>query len=310
MIQENKLVYNCKNVVEKKPITAEVYLTNYCNNKCGYCFYTRNVKPEQKKYMSFDNFVTYVKRLLKLGVQGIVLTGGGEPTINPDFDKIIKWLEDEKIPYGINTNFNVLKKMQPVYLKVSLDGYDRESYKKVRGVDTYDKVIQNIKDFIDWKKETGAKTNVGVQSLILNVDDVERFYNSVKNLEVDYISFRPLEAPYIEQGHRNEGKIIEKLEALKKLDNRVSVSYKWYHLNTKFKNCPANFAELALDIDGTVLYCCQRPNEKVGHILDDDILEKKKNYKIDFSKCDVPCRLTGANISILQTKLPSDYMFI
>lgn len=308
MILENKLVYNCKNVVERKPITAEIYLTNYCNNKCGYCFYTRNVKPEQKKYMSYENFVTYAKRLLQLGVQGFILTGGGEPTINPDFDKITKWLEENNIAYGINTNFNVLRKIKPVFLKVSLDGFDRASYKNVRGVDTYDRVIQNIKDFIEWKKETGAKTNIGVQSLICNADDVERFYNSVKSLEIDYISFRPLEIPY--EKKRNADDIIQQITFLKTQDSRVSLSYKWYHLNTKFEGCPSNFAELALDVDGTVLYCCQRPNERVGHILDDDILKKKKNYKIDFSKCDVPCRLTGANASMLAEQLPSDYMFI
>lgn len=308
MIQENKLIYNYKNVVERKPITAEIFLTNYCNNRCDYCGYGKKVKAEKKDYMKFEDFRSYAEKLLQLGVQGIILTGGGEPTINPDFDKITKWLEAKNIPYGINTNFNVLKKIQPVFLKVSLDGYDRESYKNARGVDTYDKVIKNIKDFILWKKEKSFKTNVGVQALINKVDDVERFYNSVKLLDVDYISFRPLETPYTETRFADD--IIKELERLKKIDNRVLINYKWYHLNTKFKSCPANFSVLTINVDGAVLYCCQRPTEIVGHILDDDILEKKESYKIDFSKCDVPCRLTGANIFIEKLLPIKDYMFI
>lgn len=26
---------------EKKPITADIFLTNYCNNRCPYCTYGR-----------------------------------------------------------------------------------------------------------------------------------------------------------------------------------------------------------------------------------------------------------------------------
>mgnify|MGYP003293632252 CR=1 FL=1 len=35
-----------------------------------------------------------------------------------------QWLEENNIPYGINTNFNIFKYCNPNYLKISLDGYD------------------------------------------------------------------------------------------------------------------------------------------------------------------------------------------
>ena len=94
-------------------------------------------KIEQKDYMSFEKFQIYTNILLKNGIKGIILTGGGEPTLNPDFDKITKWLEENHIPYGINTNFNIFKACKPKYLKISLDAYDEESYFKIRGVHTY-----------------------------------------------------------------------------------------------------------------------------------------------------------------------------
>ena len=82
--------------------------------------------------MNYDDFVKYVQILLNLGVKGIILTGGGEPTLNPDFDKIAAYLEENKIPYGINTNFNVLKKIAPKYLKISLDASNADEYAEVR----------------------------------------------------------------------------------------------------------------------------------------------------------------------------------
>ena len=120
MISNNKMLFNLKNVIEKKPITADLFLTNFCNNKCQYCTYNRWDLPKGRKFVTFNEFVRNVNILEGMGVNGFILTGGGEPTVNPDFDKITKWLETENINYGINTNFNILKLIKPVYLIYSL----------------------------------------------------------------------------------------------------------------------------------------------------------------------------------------------
>lgn len=89
-----------------------------------------------------------------MGVQGFILTGGGEPTINPDFEKIAGWLTENNFRWGMNTNFNKLVKVKPNYLKVSLDAYNNESYEQLRGVAAYEKVRENIKAYAAWKKKT------------------------------------------------------------------------------------------------------------------------------------------------------------
>ena len=83
--------------------------------------------------MRYEDFITYAKRLAVMGVQGFILTGGGEPTINPDFEKIAGWLTENNFQWGINTNFNKLVKVKPNYLKVSLDAYSNESYRSYHG---------------------------------------------------------------------------------------------------------------------------------------------------------------------------------
>ena len=128
-ISADKLLFHAK--FDYKPITADVFLTNYCNNHCPYCTYGRwdLEANEKRKYTTFEEFVKYATRLSEIDVKSIILTGGGEPAINPDFDKITAWLEENNFDYGINTNFNVLRYFKPNYLKVSLDAYDAESYK-------------------------------------------------------------------------------------------------------------------------------------------------------------------------------------
>lgn len=302
-ITDNKLLYHIDRLAgNKEPITAEIFLTNYCNNRCSYCRYNHRVG----EYMSFEKFTQYVVRLLALGVQGIILTGGGEPTINPDFDRITAWLENNGIPYGINTNFNIMKWIKPNYLKVSLDATNGDEYAYKRGVkkQIYDRVLENIREFAEWRNSNCLKTALGIQIVVSRAEEIKAFYEAHKGLDVDYISFRPIEkingdyykADEIEQ-------CIIELNKLKDIDKRIAINYKWGMMGERFAVCHANWSVITLDHKGNVLYCCQKPHEVVGHIMDSDILEKKRNHNTDMSKCEIPCRLSGANKFIRQLQI-------
>jgi MoaA/NifB/PqqE/SkfB family radical SAM enzyme len=299
-IIENKLLYNLEHIVDKKPLTADIFLTNYCNNRCPYCAYARyEGRREKGAYMRYDDFVIYAKRLLELGVKGFILTGGGEPTINPDFDRITAWLEEHDIAYGINTNFNKLKLIKPKYLKVSFDAWSDESYKEKRGVEKYEVVRENIKQYRAWQELEGHRTALGIQVLVQSMDDINLFYEANKDLDVDYIVFRPVESKQgIYYQEHSADKFIKRLEELAEDDPRITINYKWYKLDAHVKECYAQANQIALTQKGEVVYCCHKPYDVVGHILDYDIMEKKRNHQTDMSMCDVPCRLTGANLFV------------
>ena len=292
-----KLLNNLDAIRDKTPITADIFLTNFCNNNCGYCTYKR-WKLHNPHEVSFDEFKKYADRLINLGVKGIILTGGGEPTLNKDFNRITAYLETNKIPYGINTNFNVFKKFNPTYLKVSLDAWDSATYKKIRGVDAYERVIDNIISYCLYRRSKKNKTSVGVQAVITKEEDAYKFYESVKGLDVDFIVMRPVESTrgsyYLNKENDTERlKIIEAIKSIK--DVRINLNYKWRYTAKAYEKCYASFAQIAVDEYGDVMYCCHKPYEIVGNILDDDILDKKRNFKTNIKMCDVPCRLSGSN---------------
>lgn len=312
-INSAKILHYMDRIVgSHQPITADIFLTNVCNNNCAYCTFKRHIGDiEQKDYMSFEKFQTYVNILLKNGIKGIILTGGGEPTLNPDFDKIIKWLEENNIPYGINTNFNIFKVCNPKYLKISLDAYDEESYFKIRGVHTYSQVINNIQNFLTWKKDNAKDTKVGIQILIKKSSDILKFYNAHSHLQVDYFNFRPNEDKNFIYSKDELKAIFKTLQALKERDSRVIINYKWEYLSDKFSQCLAHWSQIALDSNGNVLFCCHKPEEIIGHIEDPDILIKHHEAKLNFSSCDIPCRLTGPNNVLLNIQnLKEDIEFI
>lgn len=309
------MIYNLDNIVSRKPITADIFLNSACNNKCPYCTYAR-YKQRSSSYMTFESFKDNITILLANGVKGVILTGGGEPTISPDFDKITDYLEQNSIPYGINTNFNLFKAIKPNYLKISLDGYDRESYQKARGVDKYDTVIENIKRYILFKQANKLKTSIGLQTVATKIEDVVRFYEANKGLNVDYFNIRPMESTcgeyYQDEGHnfRRTG-ILEYLQSIHEKDSRVCINYKWHEVKTQFDKCYANFSQIAINENSEVMYCCHKPYEIIGRLDDKDIWEKRERFQTNMQMCDVPCRLTAPNnfIQSLQD-VPSDAAFI
>ena len=312
MISGGKILDNMDSLEAGTPVTADVFLTNFCNNRCRYCAYGRWEELKRTpRYMRAFDFKIYLSRLKELGVKGVILTGGGEPTVNPDFMQIAAHLEAEGMPYGINTNFNELMLIKPVYLKVSLDGATREEYKAVRGVDALDKVLSNIQDYCRWKKGNGVKTKVGLQCVVGSREAAVRFYNTYNRLDVDYMVFRPIESTAGTYWKESPREIIKTLKEMEKADSRVVVNYKWEELHTGFGSCVANAMQIAIDERGRVMYCCHKPYEIVGHILDKDILEKKKAYRTNMAMCDIPCRMTGPNKMVQQLKAPcEDSMFI
>jgi molybdenum cofactor biosynthesis enzyme MoaA len=291
MIRADKLKdYLIRNKGERKPIMADVFLTDVCNNRCKHCMYDHG---SAARSMTLDEFKTYATRLRELGVQGIFLTGGGEPTCNPDFDSICAWLEGEKIPYGISTNMNILKYVKPNFMKVTMDAGDPETYKELHGVDALNLVSNNLGKYVYWLEKEHIETKVGVQCITHSVEQVQAFYNAVRDLQVRYIQFRPVEMRG--KNEKDYSAILNKIAELKRLDSTRVVALKYDLIDYRPKECYANWSVLTLNTHGDVIYCAHRPDEVIGSILNPKILEKVRAYKPDMNKCEVPCRLSAGN---------------
>ncbi len=301
-ISASKLLFNLDRASgDFRPITADIFLNNYCNNECPYCTYKRWEHEPGAWFLKIHDFMMYAERLRELGVRGFILTGGGEPTINPDFDKITAWLDEQGYPYGINTNFNVYREPKPRYLKVSLDGWDEDSYERQRGVRRYERVKKNIIKYAEWKAENSPGTSLGVQMVATEVDDVFRFYEANKELPVDYMVYRPVEstAGAYYKDKANMDKVQPILEAVNKIregDERVVLNFKFNLLDVACKKCFSNWAQIAMNEKGDIMYCCHKPYQIVGHVMDRSILSKKAQAETDMVMCDIPCRLTDANM--------------
>lgn len=303
IISNSKMIYHMKlDDCKKFPITADIYLTDFCNNNCKYCGYRRFEQPSNKThYITFEDFKTYVNKLQTFGVKGFILTGGGEPTLNKDFDKITEYLEENNINYGINTNFNIYKAIKPKFLKISLDGWSKSTYQNIRGVDAFDRVIGNILKYDAYRKHKEINVEMTIQMVATKLSDVKKFYKFNKELPVDHISIRPVESiagQYYQDIHNyNEAtRIVDYLTKLKEKDDRIIINYKYKLLKYRPKECFAKWTDLTINTNGDVLYCCNKPYEIVCNLKEEpNVIQAKLDFKTDMCKCDMPCRLSGPN---------------
>ena len=303
MITGNKISgFADRIATDRRPVTADIFLTNYCNEKCKYCRFAHT----EGDYMNYDTFVSYALRLLDMGVRGFILTGGGEPSLNPDFYKICRWLQLKGIRYGVNTNLVDLHYITPTFLKVSIDAGTPEEYRRIRGVDMFERVKHNLWEYIAYKKGNHLGTAIGIQCVATSKQTVVDFYETFKSSQVDYIYFRPFEN---HNGHITQPDVMDAIDEICKSDPRVNKSYKFNSMR-RMPACLGNWTVINVNWDGTVAYCCHRPNDIVGHINDGDILEKLRRYNVDMSQCDIPCRLSGVNEYLLQTAVVEDYCFV
>lgn len=281
---------------DRRPITADLFLTRRCNNACGYCTYTRHMRRSGPE-MGPELFDRVLRRLMDLGVRGVILTGGGEPTVAQSFTHATAELERAGMPYGINTNFNRYVECRPAYLKVSLDGWDRESYLRARGVDAYQTVRGNIRRFWEWKSENSKETRLVVQMVATRAEDVARFWDANGDLPFDAMVFRPVESRLGGwYGTSDASDVVAAVDAIG--DPRAFANPKFGQLHEGFGSCLGNHLQIAVDESANVVYCCHKPYEVVGSLFDPDILQRKEAFRTDMSACDVPCRLTSGNILV------------
>lgn len=170
-------------------LSANIVLTSNCNSRCKSCDYWRH-KGEN---LSLEKIKYFFEILKKYNTESIVLTGG-EPTLHPQFYKI---LEMAKCEYGFITILSTNGTTIPLIFEkvcdlvdsfcISFDGATPEEYAAIRGIDNF----QNIMTSIHRIKSYNSNIQVWLSCLIqrMNFDHLESIYDTALQSEADGIFF-------------------------------------------------------------------------------------------------------------------------
>lgn len=187
------------------PHTIEVHASYQCNYNCTWCIdkTLRNigVNKDCTSMLSKDNVVEIIRFARERNVKGIILSGGGEPTLNKNTELLVELCKQYDIVVGLFTNGSLLndKNIKTYvdacsFIRFSFDDFSPTHYAETKGVSKryYNIVIDNINTCIGYKEMTNNKTcRIGID-FILTPNNIERMvdiYQEALHLGVDYLQF-------------------------------------------------------------------------------------------------------------------------
>ena len=205
----------------------------------------------------------------------IKLQGMGEPTIHKQFFEMIKYANQNGISVEFTTNgslisdekINQLYKLNISQINISIDGYTKKTFEKIRVNSNFEKVIENSRNLINKMKSKLLAPKIIAWTVVQNdnFEEILDIYKLCNKLGFDEIVFqfhisdwgkKEWLAINSKKDKRNEILSIQKkLELLKKREKFKFKIFKENILNFK-KQCSWPWDSLYLDSKGFVTPCC------------------------------------------------------
>ena len=151
-------------------------------------------KTKETKYLSLEKLKPIINDLKKLNA-GLIMVSGGEPLQHPQIIDILKYIKEIGLKCSLNTNGILLNKkldkISPLidYMVISLDASNKELYKEIRGSDSFNIVIDNIK--MIKSRYPNIKLEIRTTLMRKNIFDFHNILSLAKNLGLDGVGISP-----------------------------------------------------------------------------------------------------------------------
>ena len=187
------------------PIECSIDPIAHCNLKCYYCNSQRYLRdnpdeiPSDTRMMSEVQMIKLIDFMADWGVKGICFGGGGESLLNKDVWDLPRYIHNKGMETGIVTNGTAsgdwMKLVWCRWVGFSVDAADKETFLKIKGVDLFDKVIQNIKYLVDIKSKVENNLDIAFKFLVLPENWMQIFdaCRLAKELGVQDFHVRPVD---------------------------------------------------------------------------------------------------------------------
>jgi MoaA/NifB/PqqE/SkfB family radical SAM enzyme len=209
------------------PVTVELDLVNFCNHQCWWC-----VDPVHMNQALERSFVSQLlAEFERLGVEGIVYKGGGEPTLHGSFVDVIAETRSMGFEVGIVTNGSRLTGLyegvveNASYLRVSIDGPTEALHHSIHRSNDFQHVLHGVDSALRLRKHREQRHPIIGLSFAVDYPMIDLVPEAVRlgdRLRVDYILLRP---PFYEEVGRQARMTIEEKKMLLDAFGKVSRSY-------------------------------------------------------------------------------------
>lgn len=217
-----------RNKKPNPPRHVQIILSDLCNQNCSFCAYrmdggfsTENfreissiglIKKNPNRKIPTEKVFEILKDCSEIGVKAIQFTGGGEPTLHPDYLSIFQEAHRLNFQTALVTNgtrfedwdFATLNRMS--WIRVSLDAGNKDTYEKIRESKLWNKVISNIKTL--GKFTNGPLVGVG---FVITKDNYKEIYDAAKIVKEAKIPYMRIAAIFSNEGSKYYKDIYESI---------------------------------------------------------------------------------------------------
>jgi len=230
------------------PIQLDFELNYSCNFSCPMCTWNAEstAKFGKDKWFPFEVWKEVIDESIPKGLKAIRLNHINEPLIRQDITKFIKYAREAGIlDIYFSTNGSLLSEKMSrnliesglMRLQISLDAATEDTYKKIRIGGDFNKIMDNIDNFLRIRKELNSNLptlRVNFVKTELNISELDMFKEMWEG-KADFI------------GIQNLLGVVESFDKSKK-ENYIP-------LKDDFK-CSQPFQHLTLRSNGHILPCC------------------------------------------------------
>lgn len=295
------------------PINIDIEPTIKCNINCEFCQSSTLKRNKNSICLSeFKKIINSIPHTVKINIQGM-----GEPLLNSDIFDMISYAKMKKNYVMITTNGTLLseKTSEKIIssgldrLIISFDSAEKESYEMIRNGANFDKVVNNISNFMRMrdsrKKPFVSLWMLGQKKTISNLKEM---IHIAKEMNVDALV---LQLNIADWGKKTWVKAAERL----KLDEKDSIHIKQamieakkkrllFFVNDQYtlfkknkkKKCVWPWGGTYVSSDGYVVPCCLIADPNIynfGNIFNQDFdqiwnNEKYKKFRRNIKKNKIP----------------------
>ena len=161
-----------------KPTSSTIEITSKCNLECKYCFAGSGIYNSTE--LPYKSIVEAIDNLMTLGNMHFLIMGG-EPTLHPDFLRIIEYIKRKNAHVGFSTNGIMLsdsfcQKLHSIGIShnvyVSIDTINPITYKDITGRDRFNKVIANLANL----RNNGIRYAISCVVIKQNIELLDEIY--------------------------------------------------------------------------------------------------------------------------------------
>jgi len=220
--KEGRTIPEALATLDDVPISINLDLTTACNYACDHCV-DFDILNTGRRY-DHEKLLESLTQLARRGLKSVIVIGGGEPTLYPKFEEVMRRMKALGLRIGLVTNGTGMPKVRDVadvldagdWVRLSLDSGSDATFQKMhkpRRPITLDEICDGVPPV----KAVNKVTRIGFSYIIVwkgceandttiveNVHEMAMAAERARRSLFDYISFKP----FLVRAEENNAEIV------------------------------------------------------------------------------------------------------